>query len=654
MLFKGFVRSRTDERQSATRRTRLLLSKGVTFGMALCIGTLPTLAQLGPQTQNIPYGSPLSGNGQGNDQNGDNNNNSRRQQNTTAPEATSGDRIEPVTVAGSDRPTLQSLDSANPRLKPAPKPNEFEQFVETAAGKKLPRFGADLLLPGNRDYAVPATSTVPPDYVLNVGDIVSIFMTGSIEGSVDKEIDTNGRVFLPRVGAIRLAGVRYADLKDVVSGAIGRQYRGYQVSVGVRQLRGIRVYVTGFANNPGSYSVNSLSTMVNAVLAAGGPSAGGSFRSIQLFRNGRLVSDFDLYDLLLHGDRSRDTILQNEDVLFIRPVGQEVAVTGSVNTEAIFEAKPGETLEDALSNAGGPNTLADSSRVMLYRVSNFDTTGAQEIPRTAAASMPIERGDVLQILSQGTLQRPIAKQSVLVRVEGEVATPGSYFVPANTVLSDVLAKAGGLTSRAYVFGTRFERTSVKRQQRESFNEAIQQLEISLAAAPLTASGLGVSDPAAQIASARAVLERLRAAEPDGRVVLDMPSVSNTLPADFVLENNDRIVIPPRPTTIGVFGAVYRPASFAIDNSRQLRVSDYLKRAGGPLRAADNGSIFVVRANGEVISKRNGGLRAPVLPGDVVFVPVKTSSSSVWAKIRDITQIIFQLGLGAAAFVAVTQ
>jgi protein involved in polysaccharide export with SLBB domain len=104
--------------------------------------------------------------------------------------------------------------------------------------------------------------------------------------------------------------------------------------------------------------------------------------------------------------------------------------------------------------------------------------------------------------------------------------------------------------------------------------------------------------------------------------------------------------------VGVFGAVHRPASFLIDPAKPQRVRTYLEQAGGPLRVADKGEVFVVRANGAVLSRRNGALKAAVLPGDVIFVPVKTESVSLLAKIREISTVIFQLGLGAAAFVAV--
>ena len=285
--------------------------------------------------------------------------------------------------------SAQRQSATDAAVKPIAKPGEFERYVERVLGRKLPRFGSNLLLPAQRDFATPATATVPPDYILNVGDVVSIAMAGSIEGSVEREIDTNGRIFLPRVGAINLAGMRYGDLQDRVSAAIGRQYRGYTVNVGIRRLRGIRVYVTGFANNPGAFTVSSLSTMANAVFQAGGPNAGGSFRTVKLYRNGAEVADFDLYQLVRGGNRVNDAVLQNEDVLFIPPAGPQVAVIGSVNEEAIYETKPGETLETALALAGGTNDLGDAGRDHPLSYRRHRTASARR--KSAARRWPARR-----------------------------------------------------------------------------------------------------------------------------------------------------------------------------------------------------------------------------------------------------------------------
>lgn len=555
--------------------------------------------------------------------------------------------------SGSGTDKAARVTSGGDTERPEPKLSEFEQFLASMAGRKVPRFGADLLVPSATDYSVPSALVIPPDYPIGVGDVIAINLTGSVVGSAEFPVDANGRIFLPNIGEVSLIGVRYRDLKRHVSQAIGAQYRGYDVSVSIKKLHGIRVFVTGFAQKPGVYTVNSLSTLLGALVAAGGPNAGGSLRSVKLYRNGQEVQDFDLYDILRKGDRSRDPILRNEDVLFVPAVGKQVAVIGSANEEAIYELRGQETLEDLLAYAGGPNQLADHDRVILYRLADRDSVGSRELPRAQLALSPAEGGDVLQILAKGSLARPIEKQSVLVRLEGEVQRPGNYFVAPGTSVSEVVRLAGGFTSRAFVYGTVFSRATVREQQRESFRAAVEQLEQMVNAAALTGyASQSQPDREAQLASARALLQRMRTAEPDGRLVMNITPTATSLPETVVLENNDRIIVPPRVDTVGVFGAVYRPASFLLDPARSGKVKDYLESAGGVQRSADKGAIFVVHANGAVETKRKGALDSTALPGDVLFVPVRTQSSTLLAKIKDITQIIFQAGISAAALAAI--
>ena len=306
-----------------------------------------------------------------------------------------------------------------------------------------------------------------------------------------------------------------------------------------------------------------------------------------------------------------------------------------------------------LALAGGVTSLADPSRLILYRIGDQDTVGSRQIDRSLAVAEGAEAGDIIQVLPQGTLTRPLERQQAVVRIEGEVNRPGNYFVPPNTPLETVIEMAGGLTPRAYVYGTRFFRESVRAQQRRSFLEAIDQLEVSVAAAPLTGDSIvDAGERQSQIAAARAFLDQLRAKEPDGRLVMDIAPNGSSLPNNLPLENSDRIVVPPRIETVGVFGAVYRPASFLLMNGKTLRVKDYIEKSGGAIRGADKSNIFVVRANGSVLTRDRGALNARVMAGDTVFVPIKTQSSSVWAKIRDISTILFQFGLTAAAIAAI--
>ncbi|WP_114952184.1 SLBB domain-containing protein [Sphingosinicella terrae] len=559
--------------------------------------------------------------------------------------------FEPVSI---DAPTQGSADGAanrmgagETRLTQAAPPGEFESFVSTIAGKPLRRFGSELLVPGGRDFSAPPTAAIPPDYRLNPGDRIRLALTGAVQATdLERTIDSEGRIFIPRIGPVMVGGVRYADLREVIGREVSRQYSSFELQVTVARLGGVTVYVTGFVASPGSFTVGSLSTLVNAVLAAGGPAPGGSFRSIQLRRGGELVSDFDLYDLLLRGDRSGDAVLQNGDVIFVAPAGEQVAVTGSVNREAIYELAPGETLADALLYAGGVSTLADRGRLMVLDSLGEDGAGWAEISAAEARTRPVRRGDIIRVLSNAGIARPLQQQSLLVTISGEVARPGRYFFEPGTRLADVLARAGGLTDQAFPYASVITRESVREQQQASFERAIEDAELLLTAQPLISAERSQMVQPANIELIRSVVAQMGQREPTGRLVFDLPVDAVDLPSELVLENNDMIHVPPRPVTVGVFGAVPTPASFAYQEGRRIR--DFVELAGGVQDMGDDGEIFVVRANGTVLADGARTLRAPALPGDLVFIPIDANRGEFWARLRDIMGTLFGGVVGAAS------
>jgi len=559
--------------------------------------------------------------------------------------------FEPVNI---DTPPLSSQATTADRAKveetrrsDSALPSEFERFVSTLSGKELRRFGAELLLPGARDFSAPSTAAIPPDYRLNPGDEIRLALAGPVQATnLRLTIDSEGRIFIPRIGAVLVGGVRYGDAREVIGEAVSRQYRSFDLEVTVAKLHGVTVFVTGFAATPGSYTVGSLSTLVNAVLAAGGPAPGGSFRSIQLRRGGQLISDFDLYDLLLKGDRSGDVVVQNGDVIYIAPAGEQVAVTGSVNHEAIFELGPNETLADALLYAGGVNTLADRRRLMVLDPLGGAEAGWREYTAAEAQATPAKRGSVIKVLTDAGIAQPLRQQSILVTISGEVAHPGRYFFAPGTDLAQVVAKAGGMTAEAFPYASVITRESVRRQQRASFDRAVDDMEMLLTAQPLTSANRAEMVQPGNVAMIQSVVEQMRKREPTGRLVFDLPVDAQTLPGELVLENNDTIYVPPRPVTVGVFGAVPSPASFAYADGRRIR--DFIAMAGGIQKLGDDDEVFVVRANGTVLSKGGKTLNAPALPGDLIYVPVDANRGAFWARLRDITSSLFGGGVAAAS------
>jgi protein involved in polysaccharide export with SLBB domain len=545
-------------------------------------------------------------------------------------------------------------------------PGEFERYVQQLAGGDLTvrRFGAELVTGTFDGRASEVNALAPADYVIGPGDEVLISLWGSVDADLRLVVDRGGRITIPRVGALQVSGVLFGDLPDVVNRRIATVFRNFEASVNLGQLRGIRVFVTGFVVRPGAFTVSSLSTVVTAVMRAGGPSAAGSFRAIELRRGADVVGRFDLYDLLLKGDRSADRVLRAGDVVHVGPVGMQVGFIGSVNKPAVIELKPGETVNDALRMVGGFTAVADRARLVVERLSERSTSrfAQLELPRDELASL--SHGDLLRAFSAVSVALPAQRQAKRVTVEGEVMRPGEFVLPENSSVRDALRAAGGFAPGAYLFATEFSRVSVQRTQQDNYARALRDLETDFArttGAQRVASTEEGNAQQARFGSTQRLIERLRALRPTGRVVLQLEPGANELP-DLALEDGDRIFIPARPTTVGVFGSVYNASTYLHLPGRS--VGDYVQLAGGATKGADRGSVFVVRSNGSVVSSARGssnwfgryaGLEhLSAEPGDTVFVPEEMDKTTLLQATKDWTQIVFQFGLGLAGLVSATR
>lgn len=541
-----------------------------------------------------------------------------------------------------------------------PKPSEFEAFVQRLAGPDQPvrRFGTELLA-GAEPEPAEVAPLVPPDYLVKPGDELLVTFWGSVDADMRLIVDRNGRITIPRVGPVAVAGLRYADLPATITQRASQVFRNFQVSVSMTQLRGHRVFVTGFVARPGTYTVSSLATIAQVLLEAGGPSAAGSLRNIELRRANRRESTLDLYDVLLRGDRSADRIVQGDDVIHVGPVGTQVGLIGSINRPAVFELRNGETLADLLSMGGGLNAVADTSRVGVERLDERATVRIVQLPLPASLQAKLSQGDVVRAFSSVDTVASMQRQNKRIRIEGEVARPGEYVLPPTSTVSDALAAAGGLTPAAFPFGTEFTRESVRATQQQNYDRALRDLETDLARSNTAQRPEDAATQGAREASNNRLLATLRAMRPTGRIVLQLEPESRELPA-LLLEDGDRLFVPPRPTSVGVFGSVYNGGSYLYSSGRTL--DEYLRLAGGPTRGADEASTFVIRANGSVVSnqQRSRWLRSTVLPevraepGDTVFVPEELDKTTFVQAAKDWTQILYQFGLGVAGIVAASR
>jgi protein involved in polysaccharide export with SLBB domain len=672
-------------------------------------------------------------------------------------------------------PRKDAIPATQPAPVPPDPPTEFQLFAADSTGVTLPIYGSDLF------HGVPATfapverQPVTADYAIGPGDELLLRVWGQVNLNLELTVDPTGAIYIPQAGSVPVSGVAFRELQEVLRGQLSRVFRNFELNVTMGQLRSIQIFVVGQARRPGSYTVSSLSTLVNAIFACGGPSPQGSMRRVALKRDNTVISEFDLYKLILDGDKSADRKLSAGDVIYFPVTGPQVALAGSVRNAAIYELKGAQTVEEAIHMAGGLTPVAGRQMARIERI-GLHSRGVDELTLDGPGlSTPLANGDVIRfpsvaprfdrevtlrgnvanpgrfpwrpgmrlsdiipdkeslttrsywekhnqlgftpapfgspggedrtdlkaagpdinwsyavierrsskdlsrqltpfhlgklvlehdpgqdvelrpadvvtIFTQRDLRVPVSQQNRFVRLEGEFKAPGIYEAGAGETLGQLIARTGGFTKDAYLYGAELTRESVRRDQQERLDRYIRDLEREAAAAVSTPEKEPSTDLTKRIA------DRLRTLRASGRIALPEIAGDGVDPIGKLLaiplEDGDRFLAPPTPVTVNVLGAVYNAG--AMLHNGGLRMRDYLRLAGGCTRAADRNRVFVIRADGTVMSKQSFGRLGPdfemrhLKPGDSIVAPEALPKTPFVRHLRDWTQTFSQFGLSAAA------
>lgn len=338
-----------------------------------------------------------------------------------------------------DRPVIRHR--ANPY---ADVPSLYDLYTQVGGRTPvLARFGLDVFRNrnGNLD-ALPMDLPVGPDYVLGPGDGLNIQLSGSVAQRLARVVDPEGRVALPEVGAIEVSGRNLGDVQRLVQAALRTQFHEVQADVALGRIRTVRVYVVGDVTSPGAYDISSLSTVLNALYAAGGPTERGSLRHLRQYRGKTLVQEIDAYDLLLHGIHRELARLQAGDTLLVPPLGAEVTIGGMVRRPAIYELDGEKSLAEVLELAGGvlssgslrqvdvERTLAHESRTMIRL--DLPEGNDQQAVNLALDQFPVQDGDKIKI----SPILPYANQTIYL--DGHVFHPGKYPYKDGMKVTDIL------------------------------------------------------------------------------------------------------------------------------------------------------------------------------------------------------------------------
>ena len=323
-------------------------------------------------------------------------------------------------------------------------PTEFQRFVDATTGRMLPIYGARLFAAQPASFGPIDQAPAPQDMVVGAGDELRIRVWGQVNFSANLRVSREGEIYLPKAGDVHVAGLAFSSVAAHLRQALERVYRNFELSVDMGEIHSIQVYVTGQARQPGEYTVSALSTLVNAVFLSSGPSGAGSMRHVELKREGKVLADFDLYALLVKGDKTGDVQLQSGDVLYIPAAGPQVALVGSVRQEAIYELRGEQTIEELLEASGGRTAVAFGGRISVERIEDHAQRRAFELKTDAAGlATPLDDGDIVRI-------NPIASDyRETVTLRGSVANPGRFLWHVGMKLSDLMPDRDSLVSRDY-------------------------------------------------------------------------------------------------------------------------------------------------------------------------------------------------------------
>ncbi len=307
----------------------------------------------------------------------------------------------------------------------------------------IEHFGANIFRNGTGNLdKLPMDLPAGPDYVLGPGDGVGIDIWGGVAQRLQRVVDTSGRLALPEVGTVQVTGRTLGDVQRIVQAALRTQFHDVEADVSLSRIRTVRTYVVGEVENPGPYDISSLSTPLNALYAAGGPTSRGSMRHLKLYRGKQLVQEVDAYDLLLHGVHNELARIQSGDTIQVPPVGAEVTIQGMVMHPAIYELGNEKTLGDALELAGGvlpsgtfrhievERIIAHQNHTML-QLDIPDTDDAQAVSKSLD-DFKVQDGDRIRI-------SPILPYSEkTVYLDGHVFRPGKYAYREGMKVADLI------------------------------------------------------------------------------------------------------------------------------------------------------------------------------------------------------------------------
>ena len=319
--------------------------------------------------------------------------------------------------------------------------------------KKSKVFGFDFFQNPKISFAPNVNMPTPENYIVGTGDELIIDVWGAAENSFSQKIDNQGNINLNMIGKIRVGGLNFNEVKTKINSALRQIYSGISASEGsynkvytsvsIGNVRTVKVNIIGEVQVPGTYSLNALSTLLNALYACGGPTETGSFRDIQLIRNGNKIATFDVYNFLLKGSQEGNLNLNDQDIIIVPPYKNQVEVKGNVKREGFYEIKDNENLATLIDFFGGFKANAYKDNLVIERIVGAKRE-VKEVSYSQANTFIMKSGDKL------TVQKLSDIYHNKISIGGAVYQPGNYAYTEGMSALDLINRAAGVLDQAHL------------------------------------------------------------------------------------------------------------------------------------------------------------------------------------------------------------
>ena len=500
--------------------------------------------------------------------------------------------------------------------------------LDRLRSKTLP-FGHTLFGGG---FSASETLGLNADYVVGVGDKVAVRIWGATAYDQVQIVDSQGNIFIPDVGPVRLGGVKNSNVNTTVKAAIARVYTNdVEVYTNLITAQSASVYVTGYVHKPGKYSGMPSSSVLNFIDKAGGiDAASGSFRKIEILRNSKNIATVDLYDFIRQG-LIPDVVLKDGDAIVVKPLMQTVYVGGDASKPNRFEFTSDTINGQDVIELAAP--YPGATHAAISQVRNGENV-FEYLPLKQFRDRSIGDGDVVSFRSD------VNEKNISVNIDGTFNGASAITVNRRTTLRELLDLIEvdpelSAYERIYI-----KRKSIASRQKSAIENSLKRLESEYFTAPSsTDTGSSIRVKEAELISQ--FVKKVSMVEPQGTLVV----VTDKGVADIVLENDDTIFIPRRSPSVLVSGEVRLPRAFLWEKGSSVK--SYISQAGGFTDNANRSNILLVKQDGRVVDAGSSSVE----PGDELLVLPQAPTKNLQLA-TSITDILYKIAVATRVAVSI--